>query len=167
MRFVSLVLLAAAVVGCGDKKSSTDQSGRTVYFSAIPDQGSTELGEKFDKIAVYLTEKLGVTVKYRAASDYGASVEMFKNGDIHLAWFGGLTGCQARAAVDGARAIAQGESDPNFYSYFIAHKDTGIEKSATFPTEIGKYAFTFGSQSSTSGRLDSIHCTTRSNCRCA
>ena len=78
---------------------------------------------------------------------------MFKNGDVQLAWFGGLTGVQARRAVDGARAIAQGESDPKFYSYFIAHKSSGLEPSDEFPQAIGKLKFAFGSESSTSGRL--------------
>jgi phosphonate transport system substrate-binding protein len=96
---------------------------------------------------------LGVPVEYLPARDYQASVEMFRNGDAPLAWFGGLTGVQARAAVPGARAIAQGDSDPRYYSYFIAHRDTGLERSADFPQDIGRLRFTFGSESSTSGRL--------------
>ena len=100
-----------------------------------------------------LTRELGVSFEYRAVSDYGASVEMFKSGDIQLAWFGGLTGCQARQAVPGARAIAQGKEDPKFFSYFIAHKTTGLERSDDFPAAIRDLTFTFGSEKSTSGRL--------------
>lgn len=126
-------------------------------FSAIPDQNTTELKEKFQPLAEYLSEKLGVPTEYVPSTDYQASVEMFKNGDIQLAWFGGLTGVQARLAVPGAEAIAQGESDPQYYSYFIAHKDTGLERSEKFPTEISDLSFTFGSRSSTSGRLMPEH----------
>jgi phosphonate transport system substrate-binding protein len=78
---------------------------------------------------------------------------MFKNGDVLLAWFGGLTGVQARAAVPGARAIAQGDADPRYYSYFVAHSSTGLQRSDDFPMGIGKLKFTFGSDTSTSGRL--------------
>jgi phosphonate transport system substrate-binding protein len=78
---------------------------------------------------------------------------MFKNGEIQLAWFGGLTGVQARHAVEGARAIVQGEKDPEFYSYFIAHADAGLDPSDEFPVGIATKKFTFGSRSSTSGRL--------------
>ena len=88
-----------------------------------------------------------------SAADYTASVEMFKNGDIQLAWFGGLTGVQARAAVEGAHAIAQGAEDLAYYSYFIANAATGLERSETFPEGIAALSFTFGSESSTSGRL--------------
>jgi phosphate/phosphite/phosphonate ABC transporter binding protein len=122
-------------------------------FSAIPDQDKTELKEKFDAWAEHLTAALDVPVEYVPASDYKASVEMFRNGDIQLAWFGGLTGVQARHAVDGARAIAQGKADPQYLSYFIAHKDTGLTESDEFPTDLAMRTFTFGSESSTSGRL--------------
>jgi phosphonate transport system substrate-binding protein len=125
----------------------------TLRFSAIPDQNSTELREKFNALASSLAKELGIKVKYVPARDYQAAVELFKNGDIELAWFGGLTGVQARIAVPGALAIAQGDSDPKYYSYFIAHKDVPLEKSEAFPMELGKYSFTFGSESSTSGRL--------------
>jgi len=142
--------LTAGLAACGADSAAGQE---TLFFSAIPDQNNTELAQKFGKVAAYLTRELGVPVKYRAASDYGASVEMFKSRDIQLAWFGGLTGCQARQAVAGARAIAQGREDPNFYSYFIAHKSTGLERSDEFPEAIRELTFTFGSETSTSGRL--------------
>ncbi|MGQ0613898.1 MAG: putative selenate ABC transporter substrate-binding protein [Planctomycetaceae bacterium] len=157
-RIVAAVAVAALASGCGSKEES--QSGgvaKVLRFSAIPDQNNTELKEKFDRVAAYLATKLGVKVEYRPARDYQASVEAFKNGDIHLAWFGGLTGVQARRAVKGARAIAQGEEDPAFTSYFIAHKDTGLTRSEEFPTAIAGLKFTFGAQDSTSGRLMPEH----------
>ena len=46
-----------------------------------------------------LSAKLGVPVEYVPSRDYQASVDMFKNGDVHLAWFGGLTGVQAGSTV--------------------------------------------------------------------
>lgn len=138
--------------GC-DSSSGPGVKNNVLRFSAIPDQSTTELKEKFDPLRAYLSANLGVRVEYVPSTDYKASVEMFKNGDVHLAWFGGLTGVQARHAVKGARAIVQGEEDPTFVSYFIAHKDTGLELSREFPHEIGQFAFTFGSRSSTSGRM--------------
>lgn len=137
-------------ISCGGSREET----RTVLrFSAIPDQNTTELQERFQPLADYLSARLGVAVEYVPARDYQASVEMFKNGDVHLAWFGGLTGVQARQAVPGARAIAQGASDPKYYSYFIAHRDTGLERKDEFPAGIAGLKFTFGSESSTSARL--------------
>ena len=156
------VLGALAILGCGgeqapggspDGEPTQAPVAPVLRFSAIPDQNTTEVREKLAPLVEHLSEELEVRFEYVPARDYQASVEMFKNGDVHLAWFGGLTGVQARRAVEGARAIAQGESDPKFYSYFIAHRDSGLEPSEEFPAGLGALKFTFGSESSTSGRL--------------
>jgi phosphonate transport system substrate-binding protein len=144
--------LAAVVLGVVLGCSGTDKTP-TLKFTAIPDQNTTELMQRFAPFADHLSEVLGVPVEYVPSRDYQASVEMFRNGDIHLAWFGGLTGVQARAAVPGAQAIAQGKADPQYYSYFIAHASTGLVPGEDFPTDIAGLTFTFGSESSTSGRL--------------
>jgi phosphonate transport system substrate-binding protein len=145
----AVVLLVGLLGGCG----GGGESAAVLKFTAIPDQNTTELREKFAPFAAHLAEVLGVPVEYVPARDYQASVEMFRNGDVHLAWFGGLTGVQARDAVPGARAIAQGRADPEYFSYFIANASTGLERSDEFPMAIGDLSFTFGSESSTSGRL--------------
>lgn len=142
--FSALVLL----VGCAD---APDQP--VLRFSAIPDQDSANLNPKFQAWAEHLSEQLGVEVQYVPVSDYKAAVEMFKQGEVQLAWFGGLTGVQARRAVPGANAIAQGVEDPTFVSYFIANASLGIERGDDFPAAISGQRFAFGSESSTSGRL--------------
>ena len=122
-------------------------------FTAIPDQDTTRLQERFGKIADYLTEKLGVNVKYVPVKSYSASVQAFKNNEVQLAWFGGLSGVQARLGVAGSTAIAQGAEDPDFITYFIANTSTGLSFSEDFPSGIERKTFTFGSKGSTSGRL--------------
>jgi len=148
--FMLSSLLCAA---CGGGETVDGVGERILYFTAIPDQNSTELQEKFRPFSAHLSEALGVHVEYLPVRDYQAAVELFRNGDVMLAWFGGLTGVQAREAVPGALAIAQGASDPEYYSYFIAHRDTGLERTDLFPKDISSLNFTFGSESSTSGRL--------------
>ncbi|MEE8584464.1 MAG: putative selenate ABC transporter substrate-binding protein [Acidobacteriota bacterium] len=156
-RWMTLGAVAGLLaVGCGGGAQQS-RPAEVLRFTAIPDQNTTELQEKFQPLADHLSQQLGVPFEYIPARDYQASVEMFKNADALLAWFGGLTGVQARKAVPGARAIAQGEADPHYYSYFIAHKDTGLERSEEFPVGIGALRFTFGSDSSTSGRLMPEH----------
>ena len=122
-------------------------------FTAIPDQDTVDLQERFSKIANYLTSQLGRPVKYVPVKSYSASVQAFKNNQVQLAWFGGLSGVQARLAVPNSRAIAQGKDDPNFMTYFIANTATNLSFTEHFPTGIVGKTFTFGSKSSTSGRL--------------
>ena len=135
-------------------KSKTDPSATKILrFSAIPDENTTEQTVKFKKFADYLSKKLGVETQFIPTTDYASAVNKFILGEIHLTWFGGLTGVQARNEVKGARAIAQGIEDPNYISYFIANADTGLEMSDSFPEKIKDMKFTFGSEQSTSGRL--------------
>ena len=129
------------------------QNNNKFIFTAIPDQDTARLEERFNKIAKYLTNELGTEVIYLPVKSYSASVEAFKNNQVQLAWFGGLSGVKARLSVPGSRAIAQGKNDPNFKTYFIANSSTGLNKSNEFPEEIKNSTFTFGSKGSTSGRL--------------
>ena len=151
------ILLSFSLLACVKpetvKPAAAQKPQPLLRYTAIPDQNTTELQAKFAPLTAYLSKQLGVPVEYVPMRDYQAAVESFKNGDVLLVWFGGLTGVQARHAVPGAHAIAQGDSDPKYYSYFIAHKNTGLTLSDQLPKNIGKYKFTFGSESSTSGRL--------------
>lgn len=125
----------------------------TLYFTAIPDQDETRLQERFDGVAEYLSDYLDVDVRFVPVKSYAASVSAFRNNQVQLAWFGGLSGVRAQQMVPGSRAIAQGENDPNFRSYFIANRDTGLESSDELPEGLRDLNFTFGSRGSTSGRL--------------
>jgi phosphonate transport system substrate-binding protein len=125
----------------------------TFVFTAIPDQDETRLVERFTRFAAYLEGKLGVPVKYVPVKTYPAAVTAFTNNDVQLAWFGGYTGYQARRAVPGSEAIAQGAEDVNFKSYFIANAESGLKPSPAFPAGIAGKTFTFGSRGSTSGRV--------------
>lgn len=125
---------------------------QTFTFTAIPDEDERQLRTRFDKVADYLQTELGVEVKYVPVKSYSAAVTAFRNNQVQLAWFGGLSGVQARRLVEGSKAIAQGYEDQFFKSYFIAHASTEIVPSDSFPNLNG-YTFTFGSKNSTSGRL--------------
>ncbi|MEX2616419.1 MAG: putative selenate ABC transporter substrate-binding protein [Alphaproteobacteria bacterium] len=125
----------------------------TFVFTAIPDEDESRLQTRFDKVATYLSEKLGVDVKFVPVKSYDAAVTAFRNDQVQLAWFGGLSGVRARRLVAGSEAIAQGYEDQFFVTYFIANTSTGLEESKDFPKGIKGKTFTFGSKGSTSGRL--------------
>ena len=155
-------ILLLAVLPCLEIPASAAEE--VFRFTAIPDQDTARLKERFDKVAAYLGSKLGVSVEYVPVKSYAASVSAFKNGEVQLAWFGGLSGVQARRGVPGSQAIAQGQEDVEFVTYFIAHASTGLREAATcpcsgadreagFPAGIAGKTFTFGSKGSTSGRL--------------
>jgi phosphonate transport system substrate-binding protein len=126
---------------------------QVLVFTAIPDEDETRLVERFSQYAKYFEGKLGVPVKYLPVKSYPAAVTAFTNNQVQFAWFGGLTGVQARLAVPGSQALAQGAEDLEFKSYIIAHVSTGLTRSKDFPKAIEGKTFTFGARASTSGRL--------------
>jgi phosphonate transport system substrate-binding protein len=129
----------------------------TLVFTAIPDEDETRLVERFTQYAKYFERQLGVPVKYLPVKSYPAAVTAFTNNQVQFAWFGGLTGVQARLAVPGSQAIAQGAEDVAFKSYVIAHASTNLRLSKEFPEGIVGKTFTFGARASTSGRLFPEH----------
>lgn len=128
-----------------------------LVFTAIPDEDETRLVERFTQYAKYFEAKLGVPVTYLPVKSYPAAVTAFTNNQVQFAWFGGLSGVQARLSVPGSEAIAQGAEDVEFKSFFIVNAATGLKSSKDFPKEIAGKTFTFGARGSTSGRLFPEH----------
>ena len=131
-----------AIVGCSGEE-------KTFYIAGIPDQNSSELALRYETLTDYLSEELDVNVEYVPTVDYAATVTGFSQNDIQMAWFGGLTGVQARIAIPHSQAIAQRERDKRFHSKFIVQADLDV---SSLDDLRGK-TFTFGSESSTSGHL--------------
>ena len=145
--------LAATLLGFAHLPAALAAEKPTFVFTAIPDQDETRLTERFGKVATYLEGKLGVPVKYVPVKSYPAAVTSFVNGEVQLAWFGGVTGVQARAKVPGSRAIAQGAEDTAFKSFMIANTATGLKDAPDLQKAIAGHTFTFGARTSTSGRV--------------
>lgn len=152
---ILVFMLPLAACSSPSSQTSTDGAKEALIVGAIPDQDPEELQRKYQQLATYLEQKLGVPVEYKPVTDYAAAVTAFKVGDLDLVWFGGLTGVQARLQVPGAEAIAQRDVDQQFHSLFIAHKSSELTPLNDI-SELQKLkdkTLTFGSESSTSGRL--------------
>lgn len=148
-----MTLFRSLLAACAGLLLAATAHAQTLYFSAIPDEDETALVARFSKVAAYLEGQLGVEVEFVPVKSYPAAVTAFRNDQVQLAWFGGLTSVQARLASPGARSIAQGAEDPVFVSYFIANTATGLGEGADFPMAAKGMSFTFGAKTSTSGRL--------------
>ena len=134
-------------------QASKDQP--LLRIGAIPDQNPEKLNRLYGLVAAALERQLGVKVKYLPVTDYAAAVTAFRTGDLDLVWFGGLTGVQAKLQKPGAKMLAQRDIDAQFYSVFIANTASGIQpiRSQQGLKSLQGKRFTFGSESSTSGRL--------------
>ncbi|MEZ5244389.1 MAG: putative selenate ABC transporter substrate-binding protein [Acidimicrobiales bacterium] len=159
------LVLAVFSAACGDDTSTSeppDDTGSvdgfegTLTIGAIPDQDPERLQRTYGILADHVESAMpGVTVEYVPVTDYEGAVTGFRVGDLDIVWFGGLTGVQARLEVDGAQAIAQRDIDEAFTTVFIASTDSGIGPIADVDglSALSGHSLTFGSESSTSGRL--------------
>lgn len=160
--FATIAVLAAA---CGNspgdpRTAAAGSAGEpALTISAIPDQDPQELQRRYGKVSDYLSDRLDVPVRYVPVTDYTASVTAFKRGDLQLVFFGGLTGVQARTLVPGSVAIAQRDIDAEFRSVFIANTASGLTPVDRLGglRSLAGHSFTFGSDTSTSGRLMPQH----------
>lgn len=157
--FSILLILVGSMLAAGcapvAAPTSAERPERPFTISAIPDQDPEKLQRLYGKISDYLSAELGVPVVYKPVTDYTASVTAFSIGDLDMVWFGGLTGVQARLQTPGAEAIVQRDIDANFRSVFIANVASGLSPfdDVSGLAQLKDHTFTFGSESSTSGRL--------------
>ncbi|WP_066304886.1 putative selenate ABC transporter substrate-binding protein [Bacillus sp. FJAT-29814] len=155
LTLIITALMVFSLAACGQEKEKEtaekkDTKTEEVFkIGAIPDQNAAELQKGMDGVAKYISEKTGLKVEFVPSVDYAALVTGFQRGEIHMAWFGGLTSVQARNLVPDAESIVQRPRDAEFQSVFITQADSGIKSLEDLK---GK-SFTFGSESSTSGHL--------------
>ncbi|NIF28685.1 putative selenate ABC transporter substrate-binding protein [Pantoea sp. Tr-811] len=141
----SLALAAGLVLSCC---AVVAQAAETLRVSAIPDEAPTELLRKFEPLGKYLSQKLGMEVKFVPVADYPAVVEALASNRLDLAWLGGFTFVQVHLKDPSATALVQREQDAQFTSKFI----TANPEVKSLADLKGK-SFAFGSISSTSGSL--------------
>ncbi len=110
-----------------DPASEVTQSDEPFVISAVPDQPSAVLDEKYELLVSYLSGALDVPVVYQPVSDHATAVAEFTAGNLDMVWFDGLHGTKARLAVDRSQAILHRPSDASTEIVFVALAESGIE----------------------------------------
>ena len=152
-RLLTGIVVATAVASCGSGPLGTESP--VLHIGAIPDQNPEKLNRLYSSLSAELSDQLKVPVEYVPVSNYPAAVTAFRTGSLDLVWFGGLTGVQARLQTPGAKVLVQRDIDAKFTSVFIANGASGLRPFSTGDqlTNLKGRRLSFGSESSTSGRL--------------
>ena len=147
------ITIAATMTSCGSGPTGTESP--VLHIGAIPDQNPEKLNRLYSSLSDELSDQLKVPVQYVPVSNYPAAVSAFRTGSLDLVWFGGLTGVQARLQTPGAQVLAQRDIDAKFTSVFIANGASGLRPFSKGDqlTNLKGRRLSFGSESSTSGRL--------------
>lgn len=145
--------ITATMTSCGLPPTGTKSP--VLHIGAIPDQNPEKLNRLYGSLSAELSDQLKVPVQYVPVSNYPAAVSAFRTGSLDLVWFGGLTGVQARLQTPGAKVLAQRDIDAQFTSVFIANGASGLRpfSGGDQLTYLKGRRLSFGSESSTSGRL--------------
>lgn len=168
---VGLLTLTCVLPSCGDGDAKADatedgtEQPTVLRFSGIPDRNKGEVAENSLKLAAWLTEKLGVEVRYQASNSYTASVNALAANKVDFAWLGGKTTCDAIDAGSGkVHVLATRDIDLQFKTYFIGNHASIAEGKLAAVTDLGAWRevaknlkFTFGDVNSTSGHLMPRH----------
>ncbi|MGY1717193.1 putative selenate ABC transporter substrate-binding protein [Geodermatophilus sp. SYSU D01106] len=154
--FLAGTALALATAACGRSSpvGAAPSSGRTptMRIGAVPDQDPEVLQRLHGTVADAMSAALDLDVVHSPVTDYAAAVSLFRTGDLDLVWFGGLTGVQARLQAPGARPVAQRDIDAAFHSVFVVNAAAGLAPADDL-RPLAALRFTYGSETSTSGRL--------------
>ena len=153
VRLLSILAALSLILGIVACSEPPDDDAPVLRVGGVPDQDTARLARRYQSFANYLADTLGVPVEFVPSVDYAAVVTAFSQDQLQLAFFGGLTGVQARLQKPGAIAIAQREHDAAFHSKFIARADLDLGSPEDLKALSGDLSITFGSPNSTSGHL--------------
>jgi phosphonate transport system substrate-binding protein len=157
-------LAALALAACGESEkpgtaAKPAAAPAKLVLTAIPDDNAESMRENFGLVAKLIADATGIPTEYVHVQNYQASVTALATGQAHLAWFGAVTTAQAYQQMkDGLTVVACRDIDKTFVSYFIGSAAAGVPvvkdlKELAGHPQAGEWAFTFGSNGSTSSHL--------------
>ena len=147
--------LAAGVAGASSLAGCVGfLSEDKMNIGVVPDVDPDTAIQKNRPLADYLEEETGTKIKLRVASGYSGIVQSMASGQVHMAYFGGLSYILAHRNAD-ARPIVVGSkgNSTKWNSQFIAHPSAGVENMDQLKAKASDLTFAFGDPISTSGTL--------------
>ncbi len=145
-----LCLTLMALTVCAPKEKEEGVQIKMVYVPASEVAQSSE----FESLLNIVQQLTGFNITTINVTDYNAAVEAMRAGRADMAWFGAKTYIQAAELADAeafAAGIAEGDTDPSYYTHFIVPKDSTITEFTTEQLE-GK-SLALNQIGSTSGDL--------------
>ena len=135
--------------------SKDETPAQKFNLGLIPEQDLFSQKERYEPLARYLSEKVGLNVEIKILSRYGNIIDNFISGQIDAAFFGSFTGALAIKKL-GVEPLARPEyldGTSTYYGMVFTRKDSGIKDAAAMK---GK-RFAFVDMATTAGWLLPLH----------
>ena len=117
---LAAVLLLAAGCSRANETADTPLGISTLRVGLIPNIAPEEQRARYAPFGAYLEAQLGVPVELFVASDYAGVVTALANGQLDLAYLGGLTYLQANEQVELVPLVTEVDRDTGTTAYYSA-----------------------------------------------
>jgi len=152
----SIIFLAIALIsisGCDNSPTTaTNTVPEIIRIAPLPDHAPELMRERYQPVVDYLAKQTGFKTELIIADSYQNLLDLFHDGKIDIANFGGVTFIKARKR-DGAKPMVLRDIDTMFSSVVLVNNEINAEGLQSLK---GK-SFAFGSKLSTSGHLMPRH----------
>jgi len=139
--------LAFQLSACSGPEQAS--SNETLRIGILPDEGEEVLRERYTPLFEFLSQETGRPYELLIPNSYEDLLRKFGEGQIDLAYFGGVTFMKANSEHDAVPLVMR-DVDSRFTSVLVVAGDKSFE-------ELRGKRFSFGSRLSTSGHLMPRH----------
>lgn len=142
------------IVSCSSKQAN-EIPDELVYGMIVGSDPEMQLA-RYDKVVDYLSQKLGIKVKYIKGTDYAAIIEAMKTGKVHIATTGSFSYLIASAKADAEPLVCTRYRDGrrNFSgSILFTHPESGLNSMEDVVNRASDLSVAFSDPASTSGYL--------------
>ena len=145
----AVLALILGLIACTRTDSVTSALNPSVLrIGVLPDQSRETLERRYGPLVAYIRDTLECETELIIPGSYEELVDAFDQGQLELAWFGGLTFTQAESRSE-AEPLVLRDIDLEFTSDFLVSSSAGGRKLKDFSGR----SLAFGPRLSTSGHL--------------
>ena len=127
---ILLVFFAASVLlGSSSNAGAQEES---ITIGLLPEMNVFKQKQRFEPLAAYLSERMGIAVKLTILSRYGNIIDRIKEEDVDGAFLGSFTGALAISqlgVVPLARPVNK-DGTSTYFGYIFARKNSNIKETA-------------------------------------
>ena len=130
--FLPTILLVVYVLFSLHCFSSSAVAQEKIVIGLLPEMNVFKQKQRFDPLASYLSERMGITVKLSILSRYGNIIERIKEEEVDGAFLGSFTGALAISqlgVIPLARPINK-DGTSTYFGHIFVRKDSNIKTAA-------------------------------------
>jgi len=152
---VSIFILWLCLSGCEPSEETDERPKELVYGFVMGADPEAQLN-RYEKITAYLSEEVGMNIKFVKGTDYAAVIEAMKTGKVHIAATGPFSYLIASAKANAEPLVATRytQGGINYYgSCLITSANSGLQRMEEVQARASELSIAFADPASTSGYL--------------